>query len=63
LLQFAQANDKAVRTIAQKGRDFILERLGMDDVKCYWKKLIKTYTKLLKYEPKLRKDLILIKKK
>ena len=27
----------------------------MDDIYCYWEQLLKEYTKLLKYKPKLNK--------
>lgn len=38
-----------------------MELLKLDDVSCYWEKLLKEYAKLLKYVPKLDKNLIEIK--
>jgi protein glucosyltransferase len=55
LIEFAKENDDVVRLIAQKGREFIVEHLRMQDVYCYWEELIKEYTKLLKFKPKLNK--------
>ncbi|XP_022108187.1 protein O-glucosyltransferase 1-like isoform X2 [Acanthaster planci] len=33
-----------------RGRDFIWNHLHMEDVTCYWKKLLKEYSKLIKYK-------------
>ncbi|ESP00309.1 hypothetical protein LOTGIDRAFT_225910 [Lottia gigantea] len=54
LLLFAQENDEVVRKIAERGRQFIWDHLRMEDVSCYWKKILKRYAKLLKY--KVEKD-------
>ncbi|XP_013398028.1 protein O-glucosyltransferase 1 isoform X1 [Lingula anatina] len=56
LLEFAQANDDVVREIAKRGRQFIWDHLRMEDVKCYWEKLLKQYAKLLKFKPKRNKN-------
>lgn len=52
LLQFAQENDDVVHEIAKRGRQFIWDHLRMEDVSCYWLKLLKRYAKLLKFKPK-----------
>jgi EGF-domain serine glucosyl/xylosyltransferase len=61
LIEFVLENDQVARQIAKRGRDFIMEHLKMDDIYCYWEELIKEYTKLLKYKPKLEKNFKRIK--
>ncbi|XP_020366799.2 protein O-glucosyltransferase 1 isoform X2 [Rhincodon typus] len=60
LLQFVQENDHIAREIAERGRQFILEHLKMEDVSCYWKQLLMRYSKLLLYKPKKQKKYIQI---
>lgn len=57
LIEFVNENDKISKEIAQRGREFIVEHLRMDDIACYWQKLLTEYTKLLKFKPKLNKQL------
>ncbi len=57
LIEFAIENDKIVNDISKRGRDFIVEHLRMQDIACYWQELLTEYTKLLKFEPKLNKQL------
>ncbi|KAG7315805.1 hypothetical protein KOW79_020671 [Hemibagrus wyckioides] len=52
LLQFVQENDKTAEAIALRGQKFIEDHLRMEDVSCYWEKLLTDYSKLLKYKPK-----------
>ena len=58
LIQFARDNPDVAKKIADAGADFIKDHLRMRDVNCYWRKLIKSYTKLLNYkvvrDPKLK---------
>ncbi|XP_057662574.1 O-glucosyltransferase rumi homolog [Diorhabda carinulata] len=63
LLDFAVNNDEVAKEIAENGYNFIWNHLKLSDVRCYWKKLIKKYTKLLKYKPILDNTLIEIKEK
>ncbi|XP_011311138.1 O-glucosyltransferase rumi homolog [Fopius arisanus] len=63
LIMFARENDDMARKIAQRGRDFIWNKLRMSDIVCYWKRILQEYSKLLTYKPKLRNDLININKK
>lgn len=63
LIQFAKDNDNVVQRIANRGRDFIWDKLKMANVSCFWKLLLTRYAKLLTYEPKLDKSLIKIDKK
>jgi EGF-domain serine glucosyl/xylosyltransferase len=60
LIQFAMENDDVVWDIAQEGRLFIENHLRMKDVTCYWSLLLKKYAGLLKYEPDLDPELIVI---
>ncbi|XP_041061253.1 protein O-glucosyltransferase 1 isoform X4 [Carcharodon carcharias] len=55
LLQFVKDNDRLAREIAERGRQFILDHLKMDDISCYWKQLLVRYSKLLLYKPKKQK--------
>ncbi|CAF0709792.1 unnamed protein product [Brachionus calyciflorus] len=55
LLEFAKENDKIVKEIALRGKNFVIDHLRMEDIYCYWEELIKEYTKLLKFTPKLNK--------
>jgi EGF-domain serine glucosyl/xylosyltransferase len=60
LIQFAMENDDVVWDIAQQGRLFIENHLRMKDITCYWSLLLKNYARLLKYEPDLDPELIVI---
>ncbi|XP_024867877.1 O-glucosyltransferase rumi homolog isoform X1 [Temnothorax curvispinosus] len=62
LIEFARNNDDLSKKIAHRGRDFIWNNLRMSDVTYFWKQLLKSYGKLVVYEPVLKKDLINIKK-
>ncbi|XP_017035093.1 O-glucosyltransferase rumi [Drosophila kikkawai] len=50
ILLFFKRNDALAQEIAQRGYDFIWQHLRMKDIKCYWRKLLKSYVKLLNYE-------------
>jgi len=50
ILQFARENDHVVKKIAERGFNFILNHLKFIDITCYWRKLLKEYTNLLKYK-------------
>lgn len=52
LLQFVKDNDDVAQEIAMRGKQFILEHLRMQDVSCYWEKLLTEYSHLLTYKPK-----------
>ncbi|XP_065352937.1 O-glucosyltransferase rumi homolog isoform X2 [Cloeon dipterum] len=60
LIEFAMENDDAVWEIAEQGRFFIEKQLRPKDVTCYWTHLLKSYAKLLTFQPQLDPDLILI---
>lgn len=63
LIQFAMDNDILSEKIANRGRDFIWNKLRMKDILRFWKKLLKSYGKLLSYKPVLDKHLIKIERK
>ncbi|XP_019967883.2 protein O-glucosyltransferase 1 [Paralichthys olivaceus] len=56
LLQFVQENDAIAQEIASRGKEFILNHLRMQDVSCYWEKLLTEFSRLLTYKPKRRTD-------
>lgn len=60
LLQFFKANDHLAQEIAERGQNHIWEHLKMKDINCYWRKLLRKYAKLLKFEVKLDPNLIQI---
>ncbi|XP_066601040.1 O-glucosyltransferase rumi homolog [Prorops nasuta] len=63
LILFAKSNNDISEEIANRGRDFIWNNLKMSHVTCYWKRLLKAYSKLLSYEPTLMNDPIIIYEK
>ncbi len=48
--------------LLNRGRQFIVDHLRMEDVTCYWQSLLTQYTKLLKYTVKKKKDFLNIRK-
>ncbi|XP_051982837.1 protein O-glucosyltransferase 1 [Xyrauchen texanus] len=52
LLQFVKEKDDVAKEIAMRGQTFILHHLRMEDVSCYWERLLTDLSKLLKYKPK-----------
>nr|CAD7598486.1 unnamed protein product [Timema genevievae] len=61
LLQFATDYDSEMKDIATRGQHVIHNHLRLDDVMCYWRVLLETYTRLLKYQ--VRQDSTLIEVK
>jgi len=59
LLEFVKEHQDIAKSIADAGANFIDEHLKMEDVTCYWDKLVRSYTKLLVYT--VEKDPTLIK--
>ncbi|KAM6958463.1 protein O-glucosyltransferase 1 [Tautogolabrus adspersus] len=55
LLQFVKDNDDIAKEIATRGMEFILDHLRMQDISCYWERLLTEFGQLLTYKPK-RKD-------
>ncbi|KAK2163625.1 hypothetical protein LSH36_76g03039 [Paralvinella palmiformis] len=63
LIVFARENDDTVKKIAERGYEFIRDHLRMQDVSCYWQRLIARYTELLTWKPSLNKSLFEVKPK
>lgn len=61
LLEFTVLHDDVAQKIAENGYNMIWNNLKLSDVSCYWRKLLRSYAKLLVYQPKLDKKLIEIK--
>ena len=61
LIEFARDHPDISKTIADAGADFIDQHLRMSDVTCYWRKLLLSYTKLLKYKVVRDQKLSLVK--
>ncbi|CAD0195297.1 unnamed protein product [Chrysodeixis includens] len=60
LILFFKNNDAIAKEIADRGYQHIWEHLTDKDVKCYWRKLLKKYVKLVKYNVVKDNDLRLI---
>nr|XP_021182542.2 O-glucosyltransferase rumi homolog [Helicoverpa armigera] len=60
LINFFKENDSLGNEIANRGFQHIWDHLTDKDVKCYWRKLLKKYAKLLKYDVVKDVDLELI---
>ncbi|XP_067004527.2 O-glucosyltransferase rumi homolog [Anabrus simplex] len=58
LLEFVAENDSEMKQIAERGYHLIWNNLRMEDIKCYWRKLLRKYAKLLNFKPTLDKSLI-----
>ncbi|XP_030636725.1 protein O-glucosyltransferase 1 [Chanos chanos] len=56
LLQFVKENDDIAESIAQRGQRFIQDHLRMEDVSCYWERLLTDFSLLLKYKPKRKSN-------
>ncbi|GFS01941.1 protein O-glucosyltransferase 1 [Elysia marginata] len=63
LLQFAKESPEVMEKIAKRGEKFITDHLRMEDVLCYWRKLLHEYAKLQKFTPKRNKSYQQIKRK
>ncbi|KAJ0181248.1 hypothetical protein K1T71_003333 [Dendrolimus kikuchii] len=59
-IKYFQQNDSLAKEIAETGYQHIWDNLRDKDVKCYWRKLLYKYSKLVKYEMVKDKDLILV---
>ncbi|XP_003219139.1 protein O-glucosyltransferase 1 [Anolis carolinensis] len=55
LLEFVKENDDVAEEISERGRQFIMDHLRMEDISCYWKKLLTDYSKALTYKVKRKK--------
>ncbi|KAK0064285.1 protein O-glucosyltransferase 1 [Biomphalaria pfeifferi] len=51
LLLFAQQNQDVMKSLANRGRQFIIDHLHLEDVSCYWKQILLKYAELMKAKP------------
>ncbi|XP_037617789.1 protein O-glucosyltransferase 1 [Sebastes umbrosus] len=56
LLQFVKENDAIAQEVASRGKELILDHLRMQDVSCYWERLLTEFSHLLTYKPKRKSD-------
>lgn len=63
MIEFFKEHDNIGREIAERGYEHVWNNLRIADVKCYWKKLLKSYSKLLKFTVELDNSLIEIHSK
>ncbi|XP_065829931.1 protein O-glucosyltransferase 1-like isoform X2 [Oscarella lobularis] len=63
LLEFVKENDDVAKEIAERGFDFVWNHLTVEDILCYWKKLLKKLARLEKWKPVKKDDLIEIASK
>lgn len=49
LIHFLEEHQGLARSIAEAGADFITSHLALEDVSCYWRNLLESYTGLLNY--------------
>lgn len=59
-IEYFKQNDALAQEIALRGFQHIWDHLTDKDVKCYWRKLLKKYAKLVKYDVVKDNDLIRI---
>lgn len=50
IIEFFQKHDDLAEEIANRGFDMIWNNLRMNDVECYWRKLLMSYGKLVKFD-------------
>lgn len=62
LIEFFENHQDLARKLATNGYNFIWNNLQMKHVDCYWLNLLKRYTKLLNYKPKLDEALVQIRR-
>lgn len=58
LIEFFKNRDDLAQAIAERGYEQIWNHLRMKDIKCYWRKLLRRYSKLIKYDVEHDKSLM-----
>ena len=56
LITFAKSHPAISRSIAENGRDFVVNRLRMVDIDNYWLVLLKSYSKMVDFEIEKRNE-------
>ncbi|KAM3966634.1 O-glucosyltransferase rumi homolog isoform 2-T2 [Aphomia sociella] len=60
LIEYFKKHDSEAKEIAERGFQHIWDHLTDEDVKCYWRELLKQYASLVKYKVIKNMDLIRI---
>ncbi|KAG5669670.1 hypothetical protein PVAND_017553 [Polypedilum vanderplanki] len=60
-IEFFKEHDNIAKEIAERGFDMIWKNLRMEDVECYWRRLLRSYGRLMKFEVKRNEEFIEIK--
>lgn len=58
LLQFARNHPDIAQQIARQGQEFVEQNLRMEDIECYWVRLLRLYSSKLAFIPSKNQDLI-----
>jgi EGF-domain serine glucosyl/xylosyltransferase len=61
ILEFFHQNENLAKEIAERGFQMIWNNLRMKDVECYWRRLLKNYGELIKFDVVKDPELIEIK--
>ena len=61
IINFFINHQDIAQEIAQRGHEMIWKNLRMKDVECYWRRLLRNYGKLVKFDVKHEPDFIEIK--
>ncbi|XP_070495391.1 O-glucosyltransferase rumi homolog [Chironomus tepperi] len=61
LIKFFVDHQDIAQEIAERGYDMIWNNLMMEDVECYWRRLLRYYGRLIKFEVKRKEEFIEIK--
>ncbi|XP_011211567.2 O-glucosyltransferase rumi [Bactrocera dorsalis] len=60
ILNFFLEHDDLAREISERGSQFILNHLRMQDIECYWKSLLLSYQKLITFKVESETELVQI---
>ena len=61
MIEFFKEHQSIAREIAENGYEMVEKNLRIEDVECYWRRLLRSYGKLIKYEVEKDEDFIEIK--
>lgn len=50
LVEFFVNHEEIAQEIAARGREMIWNNLNIENVECYWRRLLRSYSRLMKYE-------------
>lgn len=61
LIKFFLDHQELAQEIAERGHEMIWNNLKMEDIDCYWRRLLRSYGRLIKYKVEKNEDFIEIK--